>query len=61
MAVRLSASCAGRPLTPGRFLVLISVRGGVDPRAVVQLEELDQVKNPVTSSGIEPATFGLVS
>jgi hypothetical protein len=27
MAVRLSASCAGRPLPPGRFLVLISVRG----------------------------------
>jgi hypothetical protein len=26
MAVRLSASRAGRPLPPGRFLVLISVR-----------------------------------
>jgi hypothetical protein len=27
LAVRLSALCAGRPLPPGRFLVLISVRG----------------------------------
>jgi hypothetical protein len=27
MAVRLSALRAGRPLPPGRFMVLISVRG----------------------------------
>jgi hypothetical protein len=27
MAVRLSALCASRPLPPGRFLVLIFVRG----------------------------------
>jgi hypothetical protein len=26
-AVKLSALCAGRPLPPGRFLVLISVKG----------------------------------
>jgi hypothetical protein len=38
--------------TPGRFLVLISVRGRVDPRAVVRLEGLGQLKNPVISSGI---------
>jgi hypothetical protein len=51
MAGRLSALCAGRPLPPGRFLVLISVRGWVDPRAIVRLEGLGQFKNPITSSG----------
>jgi hypothetical protein len=30
MAVRLSSFCAGRPLPPRRFLVLISVRGWID-------------------------------
>jgi hypothetical protein len=54
MAVRLSALRAGRPLPPGRFLVLISVRGWVDPRAIVWLGGLGQLKNPATSSGIEP-------
>jgi hypothetical protein len=37
---RLSALRAGHPLSPGRFLVLISVRGWVDPRALMQLERL---------------------
>jgi hypothetical protein len=32
MAVRLSVLRAGRSLPPGRFLVLTSVRGWVDPR-----------------------------
>jgi hypothetical protein len=59
MAVRLSNLCAGRPLPPGRFLVLISVRGWVDPREIVRLEKLGQLKDPMTSSGIEPATFVL--
>jgi hypothetical protein len=54
MAVRLLASRAGRRLPPGRFLVLISVRGSVEPRAMVRLEGLGQLKNPMTSSGIEP-------
>jgi hypothetical protein len=52
---------AGRPLPPGRFLVLISVRAWVDPRAIVRMEGLGQLKNPVTSSGIAPATFRLVA
>jgi hypothetical protein len=55
--VRFSAPRAGRTLPPKTFLVLNSVRGWVDPRAIVRLEGLGQLKNPVTSSGIEPATF----
>jgi hypothetical protein len=61
MAVRLSASRADRPLPPGRSLVLISVRGCVEPRAIMRLEGLGQLKNPMTSSGIEPATFRFVA
>jgi hypothetical protein len=61
MAVKLSALRAGRSLAPGRFLVLISVRGWVDFRATVQLEWLGQLKNSMTSTGREPATFRLVA
>jgi hypothetical protein len=56
-----SALRAGRLLPSGRFLVLISVRGWVDPRAKVWLEELGQLKNRMTSPGREPATFRLVA
>jgi hypothetical protein len=31
------------------------------PRAIVRLEGLGQLKNPTTSSGIEPATFWFVA
>jgi hypothetical protein len=63
-AVRLSALRAGHhrpPPIPGGFQVLISVGGWVDPRVIVRLEGLCQFKNPMTSSGIKPATFQLVA
>jgi hypothetical protein len=44
MEVRLSALSAGHPLPPGRLLVIISVRGRVDPRAILRLEWLGQLK-----------------
>jgi hypothetical protein len=64
MAVRLSALRVCSPLPPppqGRFLVLISVRDRVDPRAIMSLEDLSKLKNPITLSGFELATFLLVA
>jgi hypothetical protein len=43
MTVRLSALRAGHPLLAGRFLVLISVRRGVDPRVIMRLERLGKL------------------
>jgi hypothetical protein len=60
MAVSLSALLAGRPLPPERFLVPISVRGRVNPKAIVWLEGLGKLKQS-TLLGLEPTTFRLVT
>jgi hypothetical protein len=54
MAVRLSDLLAGRPLAPGRFLVLISVRDSVDSRAIVRLEELGTRARHLPACSIVP-------
>jgi hypothetical protein len=50
-----------RPLlSPGRFLVLIFVRGCVDKRAIALLEKLGTLKN-APHPGLEPVTCRLVA
>ena len=59
--IRLSALCTDCLYPQEIFLVLISIRGCVNPRAKVLSEELCQSKIPMTPWGIELATFRLAA
>lgn len=51
----------GMSLPAGKFLVIICNKSWTDPRTIVRLEELSQLKNIFASSEIESAIFQLVA
>jgi hypothetical protein len=61
MVVRLSALSTDRIYPQKIHPVLISVRGWIDPRAIVWSEGFMSMKNSMTPSGIETATFWFVA
>jgi len=58
---RLLALSTGRLYPQEILLVIIYVRGWVDPRAIVRLEGFYVNENPPTQAEIAPATFEFVA
>jgi hypothetical protein len=64
MVVKMSALRADRPLPPGRFLVLISDGGWVDPKAIVlpeRLGKLEKSNDLIGNRTRDPSDCSIVS